>query len=1199
MQAVPGMPAVQVAQAQSQAALRQQLQMQQQQQFFVQQQMQQQQQQQQILQARLMMQRQHEQQRLQNRQPQQPQLQPNVQSVQQSNAQNKPQESTRNSNAASKRSPSGADGKKKPNASAAKTTAAPPTSTSAGSRGKVQMPNIATDPEAFRRALQMHANQAVFTNAQALANLPPSARQEYLRTLAHQQAAQLPMTSQVQVSAALQAAAHQPVTSQQVSQAQQFPQPGLIPDMSVAQQQASQALSASMGVHAANRVSQGIHHGVNMQAQNRMMMNPRAAAVSTSSQYALIARAANAMGMNVTAEQLSRFNREQLAQFLALLRTQNSMNNNAAIAAQQRQNMVRMNEAQAHMNMGTAPAADDNNAAKWIGPPGNKPGAAGQGVMNTANNVNRAIAMEKQKHAQRVREQLQFHQHDQQNAAAHANVASLAAHAKRPTGMTQAQVNALLASQQKVKLENANVIPRDKQHTLAQAIQNASQAQNVRALAGANAGMVPNNVGMTPMNPAASEAVPTADKAAHSNSAQDELFWNKLEEIQAKYLAPLQQIVPIIQKIHPNDTPRKEQFFKFLQDCIMVLQLKRGSPKPERVDYGVLQRTETFLNNLIQVYTQNHAKRGPNLREGLESNAAAVAAATAAAAGKAAGQPPNAQTATGVQGVHVKAETASGHANIHRLNTGHLPQAPQQPPQTKAQHHAQHRMQQLALRQQQHTYQYQDQQRLKLLNDLNLQANQQLPSAVHQRQGRAGIAAAATGVDVSKIAAARQAEAHANRVASARGRPPPQRAAARVQGVAGVAGTTAASQQHVARIVEQMRMQQSRAAAQADVHMKNRAQAAQVAAHQPVVAPTQAQAQAMANQQLHHMQAATRMQHQPSVANLRTNAGGARSRVDTGVRAGAGVQGAKHLDSWGGAQGTNTSLAVSNGGRRGATNEVRVANGMNGANMAVGSNGSSATNVNAASTQSGVLLETKNRTEMDPPGKMAQIIALVKDVSGQVNFLEQSWETEAKRQKSERIQITLAALRSSASASASDEAEKKGFKRKTSLADVENYEGGGGVIETKTVFECSPETGLRLAKKPRLEAGDMQLLREAVKRDVKAAKEKNPRLSVWIVEEFGHPVVVCMLKIAEMRLPKLMLRVQRGYPRKGGARYGFERPPMGWVGLVEEVRKRFKKELSISPAASVGVAVILNAWASQAEAVLNGSEVSDQTKVTG
>lgn len=216
----------------------------------------------------------------------------------------------------------------------------------------------------------------------------------------------------------------------------------------------------------------------------------------------------------------------------------------------------------------------------------------------------------------------------------------------------------------------------------------------------------------------------------------------------------------------------------------------------------------------------------------------------------------------------------------------------------------------------------------------------------------------------------------------------------------------------------------------------------------------------------------------------------------------------------------------------------------------------------------------------------------------QAQRLEAFVESDMKRAKNERIQNTLAALRSNSNGVAAFQNGKKDGSAKTtkrgfSLVDVDNFGDDDSVIKSKTVFECSSEAGLRLAKRPKNEAADLRALREAVEADCRSAQKRNPLLYLEILEEFGQPVVMCLLRITEIKLPKLVLRVQRGYPRKGGATYGFERPPFGWVGALDEIRKRFKRALATAPAASVGVAAFLDAWAQTADAVINGSDISE------
>ena len=233
------------------------------------------------------------------------------------------------------------------------------------------------------------------------------------------------------------------------------------------------------------------------------------------------------------------------------------------------------------------------------------------------------------------------------------------------------------------------------------------------------------------------------------------------------------------------------------------------------------------------------------------------------------------------------------------------------------------------------------------------------------------------------------------------------------------------------------------------------------------------------------------------------------------------------------------------------------------------------------------------RPELTIQQRMQIVDARVKEACEQARKLEAMREAEIKRDKSERIQTTLAALRNTSGTTSGDGDKSGGTKRQVSLVDVDNVGLKEGVIKPKTVFECSSEAGLRLAKRPKNEAADLRSLREAVEADCRAAKERNPLLLVEIYEEFGLPVVTCLLRIPEIRLPKLVLRVQRGYPRKGGATYGFERPPMGWIGVLEDIRTRFKQGLATTPTASVGVAAFLHVWATAADDVINGSCLSE------
>lgn len=228
--------------------------------------------------------------------------------------------------------------------------------------------------------------------------------------------------------------------------------------------------------------------------------------------------------------------------------------------------------------------------------------------------------------------------------------------------------------------------------------------------------------------------------------------------------------------------------------------------------------------------------------------------------------------------------------------------------------------------------------------------------------------------------------------------------------------------------------------------------------------------------------------------------------------------------------------------------------------------------------------------------QVQHVAATAKDALEQAERLE-AYFGKMNKIRIERIQSTVAALRMVSSSGKKERSEAKSGKRKADAlaapADVDNVASSDGLIKSKTVFECSSQAGLRLAKRPKGE-GESLSLREVVEADCKAAKDRKALLMTVVTEEFGQPVVTCSLKIPEIRLPKLVLRVEKGYPRRGGCTYGFERPPMGWVGVVDEIRKRFKRALANAPAASFGVASVLDAWAREADAVIYGSWLSSE-----
>eukprot|EP00737_Agarophyton_chilense_P000818 gb/GEZJ01000908.1/.p1 GENE.gb/GEZJ01000908.1/~~gb/GEZJ01000908.1/.p1 ORF type:complete len:1116 (+),score=144.66 gb/GEZJ01000908.1/:2931-6278(+) len=1108
----------------------------------------------------------------------------------------------------------------KSSTSPAKTTATAhtftPTSRSAGG----QEPRFPTtsNAEALSRATQVTANQAAFANAQAaLASFPPIAQQEYARALAYQQATQIAAASQSQPSVAMQAPTHQPCTSQAGSQAQHISQAGVVPNTPGVNQRASQAFPAPIGIYAGNGVSQGIHHGVDTQGRNPLMADARARAGPMPEQYGLIAQMAAAVGVSITPVQLSQCTREQLAHFVGNIRARTSNLQNASISMRQQQNMRRVNEAQAHVNLNTA-ALDSMNAAKWRGQPGTQAAAAGQAVASSPSEVNRALAMQNRslQHAgeQSLQYRVQQQQQHRQSAAMHGNAPALVAQMNRAPGLTHAHMNAILASQ-KAQQERTNAALQDQRRASAQAVQNVNQSLNVQAAAGTISRMVPSSLATCSVAP----PVSVSGNAVPATFTHAEMFWNRLEDIQRKYKATFDHLHPRILKLQFKDEVRKDEIFKRLTDCHIILSLTRVEQVPEGVDFGVLQRTENFLYQLVHLYglsTANHATLASKKKANSQTRAVSAAAAPAVAGGRPSRELENAQARAAQQRQAVPVRQQNARRAEELKSHSHLPNVQQQGLASPQNH-----------------------------SSTKINPRQQ-PSAscVPSRQNQAGIASSPAGVDVSKLVT--PAQSQTQRHVRAKAVEAPRAGKGRVNGAAqmnvvsgtaGVGSAPTSARQEMAQVVAQMSTA-GRGNSSSDVQMRHHTQtetdrpsktgaAAQVqqkaarpgalesavATHGQKLVGAQAQArtQAQADQHLRHRQAQQETARLPqqratgaAAVGMRTNQDGAFANLESDV--GGSSKGRKnmtqleHRNST--SPGTNAAPGVTSDGRQGTANKSRAASGVAKASGAAAGREEPdpSGERNAALTPDARAMSEKNSrgktgcetsSKVDATQRLKQLEAMVKDVTNQVSLLE-SWEAEAKRRRSERIRSALAALRKRGRASASDEEDetaKRGQKRRGSSADVENCEKGDEAIDTKAP-ECSTNSVLHLAKKPRHEPEDMQLLREAMRMDVEAVAKRNPRMQVKVIEEFGHPVVVCTLHLAEMQLPKLKLRVPHGYPRKGGATYGFERSPMECTGWIRDAQKRFGKRLST--ASSANVATILDVWAREAEAAATEASAS-------
>ena len=175
-----------------------------------------------------------------------------------------------------------------------------------------------------------------------------------------------------------------------------------------------------------------------------------------------------------------------------------------------------------------------------------------------------------------------------------------------------------------------------------------------------------------------------------------------------------------------------------------------------------------------------------------------------------------------------------------------------------------------------------------------------------------------------------------------------------------------------------------------------------------------------------------------------------------------------------------------------------------------------------------------------------------------------------KAMKLERVRNTLQALQRMVS-----------VRKKRNAAKVKNET----IVKQKTSFVFSNEGGMGIVKE---DLPNLKSLRGRVEADCDAAKSRNSLLDLEILEEFGSALIECQLLIEEIKLPKLILRVKKGYPESGTVTYAFERPPLGWVGIVAEIHNRFKKELEENMGgSSASVTAILDGWARVAKEVVD------------
>lgn len=977
----------------------------------------------------------------------------------------------------------------------------------------------------------------------------------------------------------------QPTPTGQAPQQMSQPQPGMTYSQPQGQGQDPQPAALS---HHAMRQSQGLPqqnlNPVNTDAPTGNVMDSNDAHTNDGDRNAVLmaalaARAAGASG-EAKGGQFRNINLDQIQQ---LLRANSSFNPN--------------------LPMGNVSSAQ--NVSNWMGqfPNAGAARGAGQPQMGVGQNqaaLSQALAFEKRKHVQEAqRQQLQ----------SNAQSSLPGQHAK--AGVTGPQMTAIV---EKEKAKNPGGSHEERQAAFAEAWRTANRVRGSQAMhnnaqiqmrnggagVGVNATAAAAAATAGVQQPSATSGMqrpPVAGTGANNQSgpvnirANDEAqFWAKLEDMKAKYKHSLQRLTPFIRRLQERQPqPNKEQFKKHLNDCFNILNLERSRGIPPKLTIEVLERAEKFIHSVITVYSQylkdfaksanpDPTRRGlqaPNQHD--DTHNAVLGPQKGAASQNPSSQqgPQPSSRGTGPQNKpgHSISQSGQGHFDPHQqliMQHAQLPMQQQKQPVdmlNRAQYQVQQR-QQPQLKQQ--NDQQQPHQRPLQVPQVSSpqQGGQQHGSAAlsHNSQlSRPGQGQGPPGTpgDSSKPVASGQGGKGAgarNRGGHQRGRAAPSLPGSRPNLPGSGAPNLPQSQVRSQTGVDPQMQAQMQAHVAAGTHTH----AAQTQAARAQAAQSQVQAQA-------HAQAHALTQSQAEVQNQRFQQGRAQQAVSRGQRNQVrGMVSQQRLPPQGNLPGNGKPMTVSG-----------VASG-----WGAGQNGMPS---NMGGT--GVHAPRAKRPELTLQQRVQVTESAVREALTHTHGVEQYLEIDMKRAKNERIQNTLAAVRNNGSMKAS--MASKGTKRQASLVDVDNFGRKDGVIKSKTVFECSSEDGLRLAKRPKNEAQDLKSLREAVEADCRAAQERNPLLIIEIIEEFGQPVVTCLLKIMEIRLPKLVLRVQRGYPRKGGANYGFERPPMGWVGVLDEIRTRFKRALATAPAASVGVAAFLDAWAHEADAVINGSHLSE------
>jgi len=125
---------------------------------------------------------------------------------------------------------------------------------------------------------------------------------------------------------------------------------------------------------------------------------------------------------------------------------------------------------------------------------------------------------------------------------------------------------------------------------------------------------------------------------------------------------------------------------------------------------------------------------------------------------------------------------------------------------------------------------------------------------------------------------------------------------------------------------------------------------------------------------------------------------------------------------------------------------------------------------------------------------------------------------------------------------------------------------------------------------------EKSVLRSKVEAECTAAQGRHPMLALEIWEDFGVPIVCCFLDLLQIRFPTLIIRVPRAYANAcANPVLSLERPPLGWIGVVEHARARLLERITNASAMPITVGEILDCWVREAEASLLSSGATTLT----